>query len=309
MLSRPSSHQCPHDPAGGDPPHWALDTSNQPEGDGGAGGTGLVVPSAHMIVCALQGGSDDEGEEGSGMDVDDEGEGGDDEGEGEEEEEDDDDEEEGDDEEDVEPEPSAKKRKVGEGCKQAADVGSLRQLKKKAAEAVEAETGEGGDIVEGKTPVEYERFLTNEDFARIRALQAEATMENALNKVGAKRAKGVANDELEALKVRFPHPVPLPTLTQTFGVVAPVLEAAPAGLAWWVGRSVLIGWCWPAGEDPCGHLRAAEGEPGLSGGGTPQEARTQGGAAGTCHGGSRGTRRVRGQFCAAQDQDGWQEQP
>jgi hypothetical protein len=173
-----------------------------------------------------EGGSDDEmgsegqdeGEEGSGMDVgSDEDEDSSEEEEEEEEEEDDDDEEE---EEELEPEPSAKKRKVVEGRKQQqqAEEGSLRQLKKaadaaKAAAKAAASISEGerngaedGEEVEAKTPVEYERFLTNEDFARIRALQAEATMEKALTKVGAKRARGVANEELEALKVRAADP-------------------------------------------------------------------------------------------------------
>jgi len=177
------------------------ETDSDDEGSDGEGGSDEEMGSD----------DEDEGEEGSGMDVGS----------------DDDDNSEGEEEEEVEPEPSAKKRKVGEGRhkqQQQAEEGSLRQLKKAAdaakAAAKAAANGEGGEGDEGegegvedgeqgevKTPVEYERFLTNEDFARIRALQAEATMENALTKVGAKRAKGVANEELEALKVRAAVPI------------------------------------------------------------------------------------------------------
>jgi hypothetical protein len=35
-------------------------------------------------------------------------------------------------------------------------------------------------------PVEHERFLTDDDFRRIRALQAEAAMEDAMTKAGSK---------------------------------------------------------------------------------------------------------------------------
>jgi len=105
---------------------------------------------------------------------------------------------------------AAKRRKVAESTgRQAAGAqeGSLRSLKKLAAEQQAKTTGEAKALEDAEEeevqPMEYGRFLTDEDFQKIKALQAEAALEDAMVKAGSKKGKQVASEQLAAIKRRM----------------------------------------------------------------------------------------------------------
>ena len=78
----------------------------------------------------------------------------------------------------------------------AADAGSLRSLKREAAAAAAAAA------LSAAAPIETERILGDEDFARIRAIRAESSMQDALRRLGAKRAAAVGAEEVAAMLAR-----------------------------------------------------------------------------------------------------------
>ena len=135
----------------------------------------------------VDGGSDDDEDGASSSD---------DEGEDEEEEDDDDGGEEGssDDEEEEEEEEEAQPKQKRTGA--SADAGSLRSLKRAAASAAAAAA------LAAAPPLESERILGDEDFARIRAIRADNSMQDALRRLGAKRAAAAGAEEIAALLAR-----------------------------------------------------------------------------------------------------------
>jgi protein SDA1 len=91
--------------------------------------------------------------------------------------------------------PAVKKRRT----EAAAEPGSLRSLKRANAAAAALAAAEAA----ANAPrLETERFLTDEDFARIRAIRAENAMQDAMRRMGAKRAAAAGADAVAALVAR-----------------------------------------------------------------------------------------------------------
>lgn len=162
---------------------------------------GLVLGSEIEVSDpdAASGDEEDDDEAESGED-DDEAESGD---EDVDEEEEDDDEEDDEEASEEEQDDDGGKSKGSKGSQIAPKADSLAAMRKKlkAAEAAKTEAGASGsggaDGGEGDTGVlEQDRFLTPDDFKRIKALQAKRKLDATLERFGAKKAARIANETM-----------------------------------------------------------------------------------------------------------------